>query len=41
MKYIAFIIWLLISGLLCLFVIPGLVAFVCGWFSLGNKILES
>jgi hypothetical protein len=41
MKYIAFIIWLLISALLCLLILPAIIADMCGWFELGNKILES
>jgi len=41
MKYIAFIIWLLITGMLCALVLPAAFAFVFGWFELGNKILKS
>ena len=41
MKYIAFIVWLLVTAVICLLILPAVVAAMIGWFELGNKILES
>lgn len=41
MKYIAFIAWLLLTAVMCLLIMPVIIAAMIGWFELGNKILES
>ena len=41
MKYITFIIWLLVTGILCVFILPAAIAFAAGWIELGDKILKS
>jgi hypothetical protein len=40
MKYLAFIVWLLFTAIICLLVIPAFFAKETGWFEIGDKILE-
>ena len=40
MKYIAFIIWLLLTAAMCLLVFPVAIAAAVGWFNLSDKILK-
>jgi hypothetical protein len=42
MKYIAFIIWLMVTGVMVLTIIPAIICYAfTTWFDIGNKILES
>ena len=42
MKYIPFTIWLLITGLMVLTIMPAVIAYQqTTWFELGEKILNS
>jgi hypothetical protein len=41
MKYIAFTIWLLITGIMWTLVFPGVIAAGYGWSELGEKIIKS
>jgi hypothetical protein len=41
MKYITFIVWLLLTAAMCLLIIPAAIAGAVGWFELSDKILES
>jgi hypothetical protein len=38
MRYSAFIIWLILSAIMCILIFPAMIANVCGWFELGDKI---
>lgn len=42
MKYIPYTIWLLVTAVLCLTVLPGILAYgATSWFEIGSEILES
>ena len=42
MKYIPFIIWLLVTSVLVIFVFPGIFIYATTtWFEIGDKILKS
>lgn len=38
MKYFIFMIWLILSAIMCILIIPAIIAYTCGWFEIGNKI---
>jgi len=42
MKYIPFTIWLIVSAIMCLIVLPAIICYAfTNWFDIGDKILES
>ena len=38
MKYVLFLVWIIMSAVMSLLVIPAIVAGEYGWFELGKKI---
>jgi len=40
MKYLIYIIWMLLTLIMCLTMFPALFAKKTGWFEIGDKILE-
>ena len=42
MKYITYLIWLTVTGVMCLTIFPAIFAFnETNWFHIGDKILKS